>query len=157
MHPNFKAEFRSIYLSGNWYSPQIHICRYTLFPHLGSRTPIVRYLFTLGMLMKTALTIHFYGITVQNENQGKSCFLPLLESYRPTMWICIHKGENRNLKCIPELSDQKSCIKIWYASSLRKQNKADRFKLIKTTSGYIYAYICQLKRANKTPAGKFLQ
>lgn len=160
MHANFKAELQinifewKVILTTDPYL-QIHIIS---TPGLKNTNCQVSVIFTLGMLMQTALTIHFYGTTVQNENQAKSCFLLMLQNlYKLTMWICIHKSENRNLKRIPQLSDQKSCVKIWYTSSLRKQNKADSFKLIKTTSGYIYAYICHFKCANKTPAGEFLQ
>lgn len=70
-----------------------------------------------------------------------------LNLYIFTMWICIHKGENRNLKSIPQLSDQKPCIEIWYTSSLRKENKSS-YKSIKM-SGYIRVYIFLLNGANK--------
>lgn len=72
-----------------------------------------------------------------------------LNFYRFTMWICIHKGENGNLKRIPQLSDQKSCVKIWYTSSLRKY-KQTVFILIKTTLEYIHVDICHLKASKQT-------
>lgn len=67
-------------------------------------------------------------IRVRKDILNTFCFpfMPL-SLYRFTMWICIHKSENRNLKRIPQLPDQKSCIKIWYASSLKKEKKSRWF------------------------------
>lgn len=71
----------------------------------------------VGFLSSQNLPIR---VTEDMLNKFYFLFSMPLNLYRFTMWICIHKGENRDLKRIPQLPDQKSGIKIWYSSSLKK-------------------------------------
>lgn len=71
-----------------------------------------------------------YGSVLRAEKYIYKCdgedLVRTTASHSPTtitVWIGVDKSENRNMKCIPQLLDQKSCVQVRYPLSLKARLK----------------------------------